>query len=93
MEGFVWKHSSEEEMDETIKKIADYIKKYKLETAAMLVFGTVKPLTPMGGPLSRIFLAPWFHLAGIDTHHIINTLEEPKNIEKLLDILEKNANS
>ena len=76
-------------MDETIEKIADWIIKKKLETPALLVFPSIKPLSLAGGSLSRIFIAPWFHLAGINTRHIINTLEEPKNIEKLVAIIEK----
>lgn len=76
-------------MDEVIEKVADWVIKMKLETAALLVFPTVKPLCLMGGSLSRIFVAPWFHLVGINTRHIINTLEEPKNVEKLIEIIEK----
>ena len=89
MEGLYWKLSTDEEVDETIEKIADWIMKKKLETAAMLILPTVKPLSVMGGPLSRIFVAPWFHMIGINTRHIINTFEEPKNIERLMKRLEK----
>ena len=92
MEGLFWKLSTEEEMDETIEKIADFIIQKKLETAALLVFGSLKPLAQMGGPLSRIFVSPMLHMIGINTRHFINTFEEPKNIDKLLQILEKESN-
>jgi len=91
LEGLIWRLSTEEEMDETIEKIADLIKQKKLETAAILVFESLKPLAQMGGPLSRIFVSPMLHIIGINTRHIINTFEEPKNIEKLLKILEKES--
>ena len=92
LEGLNWKLSTEEEMDRTIEEIADWILERKLEAAALLVFQSIKPLAYFGGPMSRIFVAPWFHLVGFNTRHIINTLEEPKNIDKLLDVLEKRMN-
>ena len=45
-------------MDETIEKIADWIIEKKLETPALLVFPSIKPLSLAGGSLSRIFIAP-----------------------------------
>lgn len=88
MEGLYWRHSSDEEVEETLEKIANWIIDKKLETPAMLVFPSIKPLTYMGGSLSRIFVAPWLHLVGINSRHYINSLEEPKNIERLIQKIE-----
>lgn len=76
-------------MEEMIERIADLIIKYGMETPAILFFESVKPLAPIGGPLSRFFVSPWLHIVGINTRHVVNTLEEPENIEKLIQILEK----
>jgi hypothetical protein len=84
-----WKNSTDKEVDETIEKIVDLIMEYKMETPALLVLPSVKPLSVMGGPLSRVFVAPWFHMIGINTRHFINTLEEPKNIERILKRIEE----
>jgi len=92
LEGLIWRLSTEEEMEATIEKIAKLIDKYDLEAVAVLFFESVKPLTPMGAALSRVFVAPWLHLIGINTRHVINTLEEPKNIEKLLKRIEEREN-
>lgn len=89
LEGLIWRLSTEEEMDAMIEKIANLIIKYGLETPAILFFETIRPLSLMGGSLARVFVAPWFHLVGLNTRNVINTLEEPKNIEKLLKLIEE----
>jgi hypothetical protein len=87
--GLIWRLSTEEEMEETVKKIANLIVKYNLETTGILVFETIKPVVYLGAGLSRVFVAPWLHLVGINTRPVINTLEEPKNVEKIVQLLEK----
>lgn len=89
MEGLIWRLSTEEEMDAMIEKIAKLVDKYDMESTAILVFESIKPLAPIGGPLSRVFVSPWLHLVGVNTRHVINTLEEPKNIEKLIRRIEE----
>lgn len=89
MPGLFWELSTEEEMDAMINRIADLVSKYQMETTAVLVLESIKPLTPAGGPLARVFVSPWLHFVGINTRQVINTLEEPKNIEKLIKILEE----
>ncbi len=88
LEGLYWRHSSDEEVEETLDKIVNWIFEKKLETPALLVFPTIKPLTLMGGGLSRIFIAPWLHFIGFNSRHYINSLEQPKNIEKLIEKIE-----
>jgi hypothetical protein len=87
--GLIWKLSTEEEMEETVKKIVNLIANYNMETAGILVFESVKPVVRLGAGLSRVFIAPWLHLIGVNTRPVINTLEEPKNVEKILQLLEK----
>lgn len=89
MGGLIWRLSTEEEMEETVKKIVNLIVKYDMEAAACLIFESIKPLCRMGAALSRVFIAPWLHIVGINTRPVINTLEEPKNVEKILQLLEK----
>ena len=76
-------------MEETVKKIVNLFAKYDLETTGILIFESVKPVFRLGAGLSRVFVAPWLHLVGINTRPVINTLEEPKNVEEILKLLEK----
>jgi len=85
----LWKLSSDEEIEATIKKIVDRIIKYGMETPAIMVLETIKPLSVIGGPMSRVFISPWLHMFGLNTRPYVNTLEEPKNIEKIIKLLEK----
>ena len=90
MKGLFWEDSTEAEVDETIKKVADLIKQHKMETAGILLFSSFKPLCYMGGPLARVFVSPWVHALGINTQHYINTFEDMKNVDKLITLLEEN---
>ena len=78
-------------MEEMVQRIADLIIKYGMEAPGILVLESIKPLVHLGASLSRFFVAPWFHLVGINTRHVINTLEEPENVEKLIQLLEKSV--
>jgi len=89
MNGLFWKDSTEGEIDQTIQKVANLIKKYKLETAGVLFLSSIKPLCFMGGPLARVFVSPWLHALGINTQHYINTFEDLNNVEKLVKLLEE----
>lgn len=76
-------------MEATIKMIADFVVRNHLEDPVRLIFESLKPLALMGGPLSRVFIAPYFTYLGVDTRHVINTLEQPENIDKLLKRIEE----
>jgi hypothetical protein len=86
---------SEEEVDEVILSAAQRIKKYGMETPAILTLESVKPLVYVGGELSRIVLTPFLPALGPQYdmlgEKLIYIFEDRKNIEKLIQILEQMA--
>jgi ribosomal protein L12E/L44/L45/RPP1/RPP2 len=84
-----------EEVDSILLKAAEKIHLYGMETAAILTLESVKPLVYVGGELSRVVLAPFLPALGPDYNtlgdKLIYVFEDRKNIEKLIQILEKMA--
>lgn len=76
-----------EEEERMIGKAFKFISKYGLEDAALLVLYSVKPVTPIGGALGRFFLGPFTPFIGHREETFITTFEQPKNVEKLIDII------
>ena len=85
----------EEEVDEMIRKIAERIQQYGMETVAILTLESVKPLVFIGGEMSRLIFSPFLPALGPNANelgeNLINVFEERKNIEKLITILEEMA--
>ena len=83
----------EEEVDEMIRKIAERIQQYGMETVAILTLESVKPLVFIGGEMSRLIFSPFLPALGPNANelgeNLINVFEERKNIEKLITILEE----
>lgn len=86
----VWRESLPDEQKKMVKKIAGFISKYDLEAASIFIFELVKPVAYVMGGMSRMFLAPFFILAGHDADVFLTTFEKRDNIEKLLELLENN---
>jgi len=86
---------TEEEVDEIIRKAAEKIHQYGMETVAILTLESVKPLVFIGGEMSRLIFSPFLPALGPDANelgeNLINVFEERKNVEKLITILEKMA--
>jgi len=86
---------TEEEVDEIIRKTAERIQQYGMETFAILTLESVKPLVYIGGEMSRLMISPFLPALGPKANelgeNLINVFEERKNVEKLITILEEMA--
>jgi hypothetical protein len=86
---------TEEEVDEIIRKAAEKIHQYGMETVAILTLESVKPLVYIGGEMSRLVFSPFLPALGQSANelgeNLINVFEERKNVEKLITILEEMA--
>jgi len=86
---------TEEEVDEVLRKAAEKIHLYGMETVAILTLESIKPVVYVGGELSRVVIAPFLPALGpqYDTlgDKLITIFENRKNIEKLIQMLEKIA--
>ena len=84
---------TEEEVDEIIRKIAERIQQYGMETVAILTLESVKPIVYIGGEMSRLMISPFLPALGPNANelgeNLINVFEERKNVEKLITILEE----
>ena len=85
---------SEAEEIEIINKIANLFHQNGLDTAAILLLETVKPLVYIGGEMSRIFFLPFFSIAGNEAdilgQKMINIFEKKENVERLIRRIEEN---
>ncbi len=86
---------TEEAVDEIIRKTAERIQQYGMETVAILTLESVKPLVYVGGEMSRLMVSPFLPALGPTVNelgeNLINVFEERKNVEKLITILEEMA--
>lgn len=81
------------EEKEIIRKAADLVHKYGMETAAIMTLETVKPLVYIGGQMGRFFLMPFLPFfgenIGVGGEKFFTVFEQRKNIEELIKLLEK----
>ncbi|MBN2334232.1 hypothetical protein JXL21_01650 [Candidatus Bathyarchaeota archaeon] len=86
---------TEEQVDDIIRRTAEKIHVYRMETVAILTLESVKPLVYIGGEMSRLMLTPFLPALGPDINalgeNLINVFEDRNNIEKLLVLLEEMA--
>ncbi len=86
---------TEEEVDEIIRKAAEKIHQYGMETVAILTLESVKPLAFIGGEMSRLVFSPFLPALGPSANelgeNLINVFENRENVEKLIVILEEMA--
>ena len=84
---------SEEEVDEIILETARRIHKYGMEMVAIMTLESLKPLAYIGGELTRLTLSPFLPILGPEVdrtgENLINVFEDRRNIDKLIDLLEK----
>lgn len=83
-----WDDVSPDEEDDLIKKTAEMILKYDMDTAAILMLQSFKPLVSFGGQVGRFFLGPLLPFMGEREDALIQTFEKRENVEKLIKILE-----
>ena len=81
--------------DEFIEKVAQKIHEYEMETAAILLLESSKPLVWVGGEMGRFFITPFVPIIsdkwGITSEKFFLVFEKRENIEKLLKRLEQLA--
>jgi len=86
---------TEEEVDEMIRKAAEKINQYGMETIAILTLESVKPLVFIGGEMTRLVVSPFLPAIGPAANelgeNLINVFEKRENVEKLITILEEMA--
>ncbi len=79
--------------EEFIEKVAQKIHEYELETAAILLLESSKPLVWIGGEMGRFFISPFAPIIseewGITSEKFFLIFEKRENIEKLLKRLEQ----
>jgi hypothetical protein len=77
--------------EEYIEKVAQYISKKGMETPAIMLLHTFKPLAFMTAELASFFLAPFLILIGEESFKIIDVFEKTKNLEKLIKKIEEKS--
>jgi ABC-type Zn2+ transport system substrate-binding protein/surface adhesin len=79
--------------EEFIEKVAQKIHEYEMETAAILLLESSKPLVWIGGEMGRFFISPFVPVIsdkwGVTSEKFFLIFEKRENIEKLLKRLEE----
>jgi hypothetical protein len=77
---------------EYIEKVAQKIHEQEMETAAILLLESSKPLVWVGGEMGRFFITPFVPIVsdkwGVTSEKFFLVFEKRENIEKLLNRLE-----
>ena len=80
---------------EYVEKVAQKIHEYEMETAAILLLESSKPLVWVGGEMGRFFITPFVPIIsdkwGVTSEKFFLVFEKRENIEKLLKRLEQLA--
>lgn len=81
-----------EEEAEYIRKAAEKIHQFGMETPAILILESSKPLVWVGGELGRFFVSPFIPVIsedwGVKSEKFLRIFEQRSNVEKLLQMLE-----
>lgn len=85
----MWKKVEPEEEDEMIEEAVELIFKHGLETIAILVLQTAKPMCYIGGEFGRFFLAPLIPIMGHKGDIFLTTFEKRENLEKIIKKIEE----
>ena len=84
---------TQQEEDELIEKVAKKIHEYGMDTAAILLLESSKPLVWIGGEMGRFFITPFVPIIsdewGMKSEKFFLTFEKRKNIENLMVRLEQ----
>jgi ABC-type Zn2+ transport system substrate-binding protein/surface adhesin len=80
---------------EYVEKVAQKIHEYEMETAAILLLESSKPLVWVGGEMGRFFITPFVPIIsdkwGVTSEKFFLVFEKRENIEKLLKRIEQLA--
>ena len=93
---FSYEEITEEEKEELIEKIAEKINQYRMESPAIILLESSKPLSFIGTQLDRLYLGPFLPLLqedlGLPAEKILRVFEDRENIEKLIKLIEEKTN-
>ncbi len=85
-----------EDEDEMIKGIAQKIHKAGMETVAIIMIESLKPLALAGNQMGRLFITPFLPFFGKDINskgeQFFQIFEKSKNMEKLINVIEELTN-
>ncbi len=81
--------------EEFIEKVAQKIHEYEMETVAILLLESSKPLVWVGGEMGRFFISPFVPILsedwGVTSEKFFLIFEKRENVDKLLKRLEELA--
>ena len=84
----------EEEVDKVLHAAAEKIHTFGMDMIAILALETVKPISNMGGELSRMIFSPFLPALGPEYNmmgdKLIYVFQRRENVEKLIKLLEAN---
>ena len=87
------KQTSSDEEVELIAKVAKGIHESGMDIAALIMLQTFKPLSYIGGEMSRVFLEPLLPILGDNAvtlgSQIITVFEKKENIDHLIQLIEE----
>ncbi len=84
----VFREVTPEQEQEALEKILNFIVDRGVESAAILIFGSFRNMSRLGGMASRFFLGPLVPFLPHDVEQYIWVLEKEENIDWLLERLE-----
>ena len=84
-----------EEETQLIEQVAQKIHQYQMETAAILLLESSKPLVWIGGEMGRFFITPFVPIIsdkwGVKSEKFFRIFEKRDNVERLLKRMEELA--
>lgn len=72
-----------------IDRVAKWIANQDLESPAIILIQTIKPISTIGGDLALFFLAPFLPMLEEKGYDFIETFQRRENLEKLIQRLEQ----
>jgi hypothetical protein len=84
----VWKNRTQDEIDETIDKIADWVIRNDMEDPAILFFESIKPVAGVGARIGGAMFAGLIPLIGWGVDDRFVAFREGKDVEKVIQLIE-----
>ena len=85
---FMYREPTQEEEEEVLNKIAEYIVKTEMVSPSILMLHMLRPLGTLGGEFGQMLIVPFLPFNEEEISIIIDTLGKTHNIEKLMDKIE-----
>ena len=85
----VWKNRTQDEIDETIEKIADWVIRNDMEDPAILFFESIKPVAGIGARIGGAMFAGLIPLIGWGVDDRFVALREGKDVERVIQLIEQ----